>query len=91
MYCAVGTKYGFQSVDLILGGNISEVDSLQNLQRQGDGNEPRTLKILVDTPRFKFEDHALEAVSVTPVEYARGSPPVIRVVQNWYEEFRDRE
>ena len=27
---------------------------------------------------------------VTPVEDTRGSPPVIRVVQNWYEEFRGR-
>ena len=30
-------------------------------------------------------------LAVAPVESADALPPEIRVVQNWYEEFRDRE
>jgi hypothetical protein len=30
-------------------------------------------------------------VTIAPVEGEEAAPPKIRVVQNWYEEFRDRE
>ncbi len=43
------------------------------------------------SPTYDVSADGQRFVMVTPVEVDEAAPPKIRVVQNWYEEFRDRE
>ncbi len=42
-------------------------------------------------PAYDVSADGQRFVTVSPIEQGEPLPPKIRIVQNWYEEFRDRE
>jgi hypothetical protein len=42
-------------------------------------------------PQYDVSADGQRFLTSTPVEDENAAPPTIRIVQNWYEEFRDRE
>ena len=42
-------------------------------------------------PTYDVSADGQRFVTITPVEEETSAPPKIRVVENWYEEFRERE
>jgi Tol biopolymer transport system component len=86
-----GTKLHYVEEDTLFAVNVKGETSFSVDSATPLFADPGLVQPFPGTRMYDVGVDGQKFLVVTPAKDARGSPPVIRVVQNWYEAFRDRE